>query len=362
MITTQTVGYGIAGLQRKFLVFPASMIWPTILPSVTLMYSLHEKMLPKDPTIFGGNMSRYRWFAYITIASFIYYFIPGFLAQFLSIMAFVTWIFPQNPVVNQLFGGTSGLSLLPLTLDWTTITGFIGSPLIPPWHAIANVLIGLVVFYIFLATGLHYSNTWFAQFLPMSDSQIYDNTGSTYDTSRIVTPELTLDEQAYRAYSPLFLSTTFAISYGLSFAAIAALLVHTYLYHGKELMGRIRMWKTPENEDVHMKLMRQYQEVPEWWYLGFFVGMIILSLITITVYPTQFAWWAFLLAIAISTFFALPIGMITASTGISIGLNVLTEFIMGYIQPGKPLALMLFKTYGYITMSQGLGFVADLKL
>ena len=35
---------------------------------------------------------------------------------------------------------------------------------------------------------------------------------------------------------------------------------------------------------------------------------------------------------------------------------------MGYMQPGKPLALMMFKTYGYITASQALGFVGDLKL
>lgn len=34
----------------------------------------------------------------------------------------------------------------------------------------------------------------------------------------------------------------------------------------------------------------------------------------------------------------------------------------GYIQPGKPLAMMLFKTYGYITMAQGLYFAQDLKL
>jgi OPT family small oligopeptide transporter len=30
--------------------------------------------------------------------------------------------------------------------------------------------------------------------------------------------------------------------------------------------------------------------------------------------------------------------------------------------PGKPLAMMMFKTYGYITMSQGMYFVSDLKL
>lgn len=40
---------------------------------------------------------------------------------------------------------------------------------------------------------------------------------------------------------------------------------------------------------------------------------------------------------------------------------MLTEFVYGYIQPGRPLALMIFKTYGYITMSQALSFVSDLK-
>ncbi|KAL9112890.1 MAG: hypothetical protein Q9227_002967 [Pyrenula ochraceoflavens] len=362
MITTQVIGYGIAGIQRRFLVYPASMIWPTILPQVTLMYTLHETELPKDPTVLGGNMSRYKWFFIVTGCAFVWYWVPGFLFQALSIFAFMTFIYPNNPVINQLFGGASGLSLIPLTLDWTTVTGFVGSPLVVPWHAIANVLIGVFVFYIVMASGIHYSGAFFSLFLPMSDSAAYDNTGTSYNTTKLVTPQLTLNEKAYKAYSPLFLSTTFTISYGLSFAAISALIVHTYLYHGKEIIGRIKQWKDVQAEDVHMKLMRKYKEVPEWWYGVLFLAMFVLSIVTITVYQTNFAWWAFILAIIISMVFALPIGMIQASTGISIGLNVLTEFVFGYIQPGRPLGLMLFKTFGYITMAQGLGFVQDLKL
>lgn len=78
-------------------------------------------------------MPRYRWFALVTLASFVYYFIPGFLAQFLSVFAFMTWIFPKSPVVNQVFGGFSGLSMLPITFDWTQVAGFVGSPLMSPW-------------------------------------------------------------------------------------------------------------------------------------------------------------------------------------------------------------------------------------
>lgn len=45
-----------------------------------------------------------------------------------------------------------------------------------------------------------------------------------------------------------------------------------------------------------------------------------------------------------------------------IGLNIITELVIGYIYPGRPLANVAFKTYGYISMSQALGFLRDFKL
>lgn len=44
------------------------------------------------------------------------------------------------------------------------------------------------------------------------------------------------------------------------------------------------------------------------------------------------------------------------------GLNVITELVIGYLYPGKPLANVAFKTYGYISMSQAVMFLADFKL
>ena len=113
--------------------YPASMIWPENLVSVTLLNAMYEKDSPPDRKVLGGAMPRLKWFALVSAGSFFYFFIPGFLARFLSVFAFPTWIAPQNAVVNQLFGGTSGLSLLPLTFDWTQVAGYINSPLIPPW-------------------------------------------------------------------------------------------------------------------------------------------------------------------------------------------------------------------------------------
>ena len=58
----------------------------------------------------------------------------------------------------------------------------------------------------------------------------------------------------------------------------------------------------------------------------------------------------------------MPIGIIQAITNQQVGLNVITELIIGYALPGRPVAMMMFKTWGYITMAQALQFTQDFKL
>jgi OPT family oligopeptide transporter len=54
--------------------------------------------------------------------------------------------------------------------------------------------------------------------------------------------------------------------------------------------------------------------------------------------------------------------MIQAITNQQVGLNVITELIIGFMLPGKPIAMMMFKTWGYISMAQALQFSSDQKL
>ena len=42
--------------------------------------------------------------------------------------------------------------------------------------------------------------------------------------------------------------------------------------------------------------------------------------------------------------------------------SVISELVVGYMLPGRPVAMMLFKTWGYITMAQALTFTSDFKL
>jgi len=81
--------------------------------------------------------------------------------------------------------------------------------------------------------------------------------------------------------------------------------------------------------------------------------MFAFGVISIEVWETKFPVQWFILALVIPFFYVIPIGMIQAITNQQVGLNVITELIIGYGLPGRPVAMMMFKTWGYITMYQG---------
>ena len=175
-----------------------------------------------------------------------------------------------------------------------------------------------------------------------------------------MTPEGTLDVDAYKKYSPLLQGPRIALAYALSFASISCVLVHAALFDGKWMLQKL--WKKgPAEDDIHMQQMRKYPEVPEWWFQVLFVVLFGVSLASVVAWPTFLPWWGFIITMLLPIIFILPIGLIQARTSQQIGLNVITEFVAGYIWPGKPVANTLVKIYGYMAMYKGLLFVQDLK-
>ncbi|KAG8946224.1 hypothetical protein FRC04_011970 [Tulasnella sp. 424] len=357
-MSTQLIGFSIGGIARRFLVSPPSMIWPANLVYCALFNTLHHT----EYAGIGhrGGISRERFFSYACLASFLWYFLPGYLFSALSYFSWVCWIAPSNIVVNQLFGVVHGLGGSLLTFDWSQIA-YIGSPLATPWWAEANVAGGFFFFFWFITPVLYYTNTWDSKYMTISSRTSYDHFGKPYNVTRILNPDATLNLQAYKEYSPLFLSTVFALSYGLSFASITATVVHAYLYFRKQIWTQAKR-SLSEQPDIHARLMSKYKEVPEWWYGIIFITMFTFAVVSLEVWDTKFPIYAFVVSLLIAFIYSIPIGMIQAITNQQVGLNVITELIIGYWMPGRPLAMMLFKTFGYITMAQALTFASDMKL
>ncbi|KAK9895729.1 putative oligopeptide transporter [Cystobasidium minutum MCA 4210] len=356
LITCNCIGFSFAGLCRRHLVWPASLIWPQNLVTCTLFNTFHAE----DDDGSDGSLTRFRFFSYVCIAAAVWYIFPGFLFTGLSAFSFLCWIAPKSKIVNQLFGVTTGLGMSVITFDWSQIT-WISSPLIIPWWAEVNIFVGFVLLYWIVVPILYYTNTWHFAYMPISTSVNFDRWGQFYNMTRVLTAETTLDEEGYLNYSMLFMSTTYTVVYALSFTLSTAAIVHTIIYNGKDIYLKIRNVNT-EMEDVHAKLMRNYPEVPDWWYWAIFLVCSCIGIATIEIYETQLPVWMFLLSILVAGAYVLPGGYIYALTAQLITVNLIAETIPGYALPGKPIANLLFKTLSIQSLQAALLFIQDLKI
>jgi OPT family oligopeptide transporter len=193
----------------------------------------------------------------------------------------------------------------------------------------------------------------------MNSPGVFTNTLRTFDPNEVMDSSGVFDLEAYKKYSPLFQGPRIALAYGLSFASISCLLVHSALYDGETIIKgfRARAW-----DDIHLQKMRIYPEAPEWWYQVLLLSFFALAMVGVVIYPTFLPWWGFLLTMLFPIIFTIPIGIIQARTSQQLGLNVITEFLAGYLWPGRPIANTIVKIYGYMSMAKALLFVGDLKL
>uniref|UniRef100_A0A3Q7JBL3 Uncharacterized protein n=1 Tax=Solanum lycopersicum TaxID=4081 RepID=A0A3Q7JBL3_SOLLC len=359
VVTTQVLGYGWAGIMRKYVVDPAEMWWPGCMVIVSLFRALHEKDA-------DGKSSRGKFFLVVLACSFIWYIVPGFLFPTLSNISLLCLFYPKSVIAHQLGSGMKGLGILSFTFDWSVVASYLGSPLVCPLFAIVNVVVGYVfVVYIMIPISYWGYDIYNAKTFPILSSHLFNAQGQKYDIHRIVNDKFELDQVAYGKQGRINISTFFALSYGLNFAAVVATLTQVGLFNGKEIISRFRASnKSGKSDDIHTKLMKKYPDIPGWWFHGMLVVSLVLSLILCIVWvdQVQLPWWGLLLAAAIALIFTLPISIITATTNMTPGLNVMTEYIIGLIIPGRPIANVCFKTFGYISMAQAVSFLADFKL
>ncbi|XP_008219191.1 PREDICTED: oligopeptide transporter 2-like [Prunus mume] len=357
VITTQVLGYGWAGILRKYVVDPAEMWWPSSLVQVSLFRALHEKD--------SKRMSRGKFFLIALICSFSWSVVPGYLFPTLSTISWVCWVYPNSVTAQQIGSGMRGLGLGAFSLDWTVIASYLGSPLISPFFAIVNVAAGyLLVMYVGLPIAYWGVNLYSAKNFPIFSSHLFDHRGQIYNVSAIVNDKFEIDMASYDKQGRINLSVFFALTYGIGFAAVVSTLTHVALFNGREIYKQYQRASHSGKVDIHTRLMKKYKDIPNWWFHLMLLLSLVLSL-ALCIFmkdEVQMPWWGLIFAAGLALVFTLPISIITATTNQSPGLNVITEYIMGLILPGKPIANVCFKTYGYISMSQAISFLNDFKL
>ncbi|GMP27129.1 hypothetical protein CsSME_00003260 [Camellia sinensis var. sinensis] len=338
VITTQVLGFGWAGMFRRYLVEPAGMWWPANLVQVSLFRALHEKEERHKGGLTRNQLTRNQFFLIAFICSFAYYVIPGYLFPMSTAFSWLCLLFPNSVLAHQLGSGLRGLGIGAFGLDWSSISAYLGSPLSSPWFATANIAVGFVFFMYVLTPIAYWCNLFSAKTFPIFSDGLFTSTGQDYNITAIIDPNFHIDMEGYEREGPLCC--------------------------GSELWQQSKSAFQEKKMDVHTKLMRKYKQVPEWWFSCILLMNIASTIFIFEYYndQLQLKWWGVLLACGLALFFTLPIGVITATTNQTPGLNVITEYIIGYIYPGYPVANMCFKVYGYISLKQGITFLEDFKL
>ena len=114
-LSTNFLGYGFAGICRKFLVYPSYCVWPHSLSTIALLNAFHEKA-GEDRPVIGPfrrvvTMSRHKFFMIAFGAMFIYFWFPDALFQALGIFNWMSWIDPNNVQLNSIVGFNNGVGV-----------------------------------------------------------------------------------------------------------------------------------------------------------------------------------------------------------------------------------------------------------
>ncbi|KAK9367899.1 OPT oligopeptide transporter protein-domain-containing protein [Lipomyces kononenkoae] len=364
---TQFFGFGLAGLLRRFVVYPSKAIWPSLLPTLMLNRTLLQ---PEEKhSIHGWTITRYKFFFIVMFSMMAYYWLPGFIFTALSTFNWMTWIAPQNKMLAIVTGSGIGLGFNPLTtFDWGVIA--YSNPLAVPFFSQFNQYLGMIVSGLIML-GLYLRNYKWMGYLPINSTSSFDNTGARYNASRIVNPNLTLNVENYKAYSLPFLSMGYVMIYGSEFVMFTMSWVYIVLeeYHNlksafvgffKSLRRRSSNYEA--YDDPFCRLMSKYPEVPDWWYLCILGVSLAFAIIACQVYPTNTPWWAIVVIIVICMFLIFPSAIVFSITGYELGFNDIAIIVAGYMVPEHAIANMMCRVFGWNVDAQADSLIGSQKL
>lgn len=209
-----------------------------------------------------------------------------------------------------------------------------------------------------------------AAFMPINSNNVFDNTGQQYNATKVLNGNNGVDIDNYKAYGPPYYAIANLFITGGNFIYYTFSVVYVFIKYWaplkKAFVGMVvntikRRSIYTGFIDGHTRMMRKYPEVPEWWYGIVFLFGFIVSILSVTAWPTNTPWWSILAVTGIGALLTIPWVIIEsiASTGIS--LNVIWQVLPGLWFPGNPMAQLILLMLGGAFEQIAGGFTNELK-
>lgn len=127
-----------------------------------------------------------------------------------------------NPIAYVLGSGNKGFGFLTLSLDWNYLnTSALGGPMYTPLWSYMTQSAGVIFVCWLLYPILYYTKTLDAQTFAAMSSDTFDKNGDTYNISRVMTPQYTLDQAGMDAYSRPYWGVSYVFSFFVSRPVVA---------------------------------------------------------------------------------------------------------------------------------------------
>lgn len=269
-LANQIFGLGVAGILRRLSVYPQEAVWPAVLPTLALNRALINDDNKRE-TINGWKIRRFTCFALASAFFLVYYWIPNEFFQALRLFNWMTWISPNNKNLAIVTGSYGGMGFNP----WSTFdpnasgNAAMNSPFFAQLQQyVMRVVAGVIILI------MYYKNTAWAAFMPINSNSAFNNKMESYNVTAVLTPEFSVDIDAYKIEGPPYYAVANLFVTGGNFVYYTFSVVYVFIkYWGplkKAFVGMVvntykgRSIYTGFN-DGGARLMRRYKEVPEWW-------------------------------------------------------------------------------------------------
>ncbi|KAG1858095.1 OPT oligopeptide transporter protein-domain-containing protein [Suillus subluteus] len=386
LFSSQLLGYGIAGMMRSILLYPSKMLYPGVLPLLSMFDALYE----------GGMTARkkLRVFYIVFTAIFFWELLPEWIFPLLTGLSIMCLAAPNNAAVSRVFGGTDGnegLGLLSFCFDWQYISPGVNPMTIPLKAQLSSFLGYLLCMVVFVA--VYYNNIWKAQNFPFLSQLLFYENGTQYNQTLILNSNYQVDptllaEQGIPYYSSTWIVYLLSSNLACSPNGLAATFTHLLLWNRDDMYfawswmkpsGIKKLWANfdwkfwradgmreqdvdDEDIDPHYKQMLKYPDAPNSWYFVVFLLSFVVALVVLYKTDSTLPWWGFLISLLLATISILFFCALAAITGLMFAIQPFVQMIGGYLHKGLPVANMYFVLYGSNSVTQAYLLLRDLKI